>query len=70
MVVFVDLESDDDESSLLARYSHGRSQLRGRDEGVSHGNEQAAREDGFAAVLTCYPYASTYKKGRRTTRNC
>ena len=68
MVVFVDLESDEDDSSLLARYAHRRNQLNNPD--VKHGNGQNPREAGFAAVLTCYPYANTNEAGRRTTRNC
>lgn len=68
MVVFVDLESDDDDSSLLARYIHRHNQLSTSDEGVQHGSDQDMREASFAAVLTCYPYASTEGNGRKTTR--
>jgi hypothetical protein len=68
MVVFVDLESDDDDSSLLARYAHRRGQLNMSGEGDHYGNDRVAREAGFAAVLTCYPYATTENEGHRTTR--
>ena len=65
MVVFVDLESDDDDTSLLTRYAQRRSQLTTAVVSgvvdVRDGNEQDAREAGFAAVLTCYPYANTEK---------
>ena len=67
MVVFVDLEADDDDTSLRTRYAQRRSQLTTGDESARHSNEQDAREAGFAAVLTCYPYANTNEAGRKTT---
>lgn len=69
MVVFVDLESDDDDTSLLTRYAQRRSQLTTDDENAHNGHEHDAREAGFAAVLTCYPYANIVEAGRKTT-NC
>lgn len=62
MVLFVDLESDDDEPSLQAcsaRFIRQRTQLI-EVKHENHGNSQEReREAGFAAILTCYPYAGT-----------
>lgn len=69
MVVLVDLESDEENPSLLARYAQRRGHLMTSDDNARRGNEQDAREAGFAAVLTCYPYANTIETGRKTIWN-
>ncbi len=68
MAVLVDLESDDDDSALLARYVQQRDRQSLSNEGVLYGSDQDEGKVSFAAVLTCYPYANTDNHGRKTTR--